>query len=121
MPPARRYGEFKGPLAVAPIFLEHNRRIAALTAVICLTLLVFCLIERQVRQALGPAQTMRGLYPDNRAVRPTGRMILYHLSTLALGPGTSTRPPAILINRGVQAHLLELLGIDETRPRWLDS
>ncbi|MFE5588603.1 IS1634 family transposase, partial [Kitasatospora sp. NPDC056531] len=49
----RRYNDFKGPLAVAPIFLEHNRRIAALITVICLALLVFCLIERQVRQALG--------------------------------------------------------------------
>jgi transposase len=117
----RRYHDFKGPLAVAPIFLEHNRRIAALITVICLALLVFCLIERQVRQALGPEQTMSGLYPDNRKVRPTGRMILYHLDSLMLRPGTTTSPPAILINRGIQAHLLELLGIDETRPRWLET
>ncbi|MFD0502282.1 hypothetical protein ACFQ0G_03530 [Streptomyces chiangmaiensis] len=117
----RRYGEFKGPLAVAPIFLEHNRRIMALITVICLALLVFCLIERQVRQALGPEQTMRGLYPDNRKVRPTGRMIFYHLADLTLRPGTATSSPAILISRGVQAHLLELLGIDETRPRWLET
>ena len=117
----RRYGDFKGPLAVAPIFLEHNRRIAALITVICLALLVFCLIERQVRQALGPEQTMNGLYPDNRKVRPTGRMILYHLDSLMLRPGTSTDPPVILVNRGVQAQLLELLGIDETRPRWLET
>jgi transposase len=117
----RRYHDFKGPLAVAPIFLEHNRRIAALITVICLALLVFCLIERQVRQALGPEQTMTGLYPDNRKVRPTGRMIHYHLDSLMLRPGTATSPPAILINRGVQAHLLELLGIDETRPRWLET
>jgi transposase len=117
----RRYHDFKGPLAVAPIFLEHNRRIAALITVICLALLVFCLIERQVRQALGPEQTMTGLYPDNRKVRPTGRMIHYHLDSLMLRPGTATSPPAILINREVQAHLLELLGIDETRPRWLET
>jgi transposase len=117
----RRYHDFKGPLAVAPIFLEHNRRIAALITVICLALLVFCLIERQVRQALGPEQTMTGLYPDNRKVRPTGRMILYHLDSLTLRPGTTTSPPAILISQGVQAHLLELLGIDETRPRWLET
>ncbi|MET9089332.1 hypothetical protein ABZX77_47025 [Streptomyces sp. NPDC004237] len=32
----RRYGDFEGPLAVAPIFLEHNRRITALITVICL-------------------------------------------------------------------------------------
>lgn len=117
----RRYNDFKGPLAVAPIFLEHNRRIAALITVICLALLVFCLIERQVRQALGPEQTMSGLYPDNRKVRPTGRMILYHLESLMLRPGTATSPPVILIGRGVQAHLLELIGIDETRPRWLET
>jgi transposase len=117
----RRYGDFKGPLAVAPLFLEHNRRITALLTVICLALLVYCLIERQVRQALGPEQTMAGLYPDNRKVRPTGRMILYHLDGLMLRPGTATDPPAILVSRGVQAHLLELLGIDETRPRWLET
>lgn len=117
----RRYGEFKGPLAVAPLFLEHNRRITALITVICLALLVYCLIERQVRQALGPEQTMTGLYPDNRKVRPTGRMILYHLDGLTLRPGTATDPPVILVSRGVQAHLLELLGIDETRPRWLET
>ncbi|MEU4303785.1 hypothetical protein AB0G09_41870 [Kitasatospora aureofaciens] len=117
----RRYNDFKGPLAVAPIFLEHNRRIAALITVICLALLVFCLIERQVRQALGPEQTMAGLYPDNRKVRPTGRMILYQLDSLMLRPGTATSPPTILISRGVEAHLLELLGIDETRPRWLET
>lgn len=117
----RRYHDFKGPLAVAPIFLEHNRRIAALITVICLALLVFCLIERQVRQALGPEQTMSGLYPDNRKVRPTGRMILHHLDGLMLRPGTTTDPPTILISQGVQAHLLELLGIDETRPRWLET
>ncbi len=91
---ARRVTAFKGPLAVAPIFLEHNRRITALITVICLALLVFCLIERQVRQALGAEQTMRGLYPDNRRVRPTGRMILYHLDGLMLGPGTATDPPS---------------------------
>ncbi|MFJ7280217.1 IS1634 family transposase [Kitasatospora sp. NPDC098663] len=117
----RRYHDFKGPLAVAPVFLQHNRRIAALITVIYLALLVFCLIERQVRQALGPELTMRGLYPDNRAVRPTGRMIFYHLASLMIRPGTATSPPVVLINRGVQAHLLELLGIDETRPRWLET
>src|ERR1019366_4848290 len=40
----RRYGNLKGPLAVAPMFLKNNRRIAALITVISLALLVFCLI-----------------------------------------------------------------------------
>lgn len=119
----RRYSEVKGPLAVAPMFLHHNRRIAALITVICLALLVYCLMERQVRQALGDQQTMRGLYgygPD-RAARPTGRLILETLSELRLQPGTATDPPRVLVNRGAQAELLELLDIDPTRPRWPDS
>jgi transposase len=117
----RRYGEFKGPLAVTPLFLKTNRRIAALLTVICLALLVFCLIERQVRQALGDEQTMIGLYPDNRRVRPTGRMIFYQLSSLMLTPGNINSPPQIMIYRPVQARLLELLGIEETTPRWPDT
>lgn len=114
----RRYGDFKGPLAVTPVFVQHNRRIAALIQVICLALLVFCLIERQVRRALGHDQTMTGLYPDNRRVRPTGRMILYHLGELWLRTGTATDPPTVVITRGVQVHLLDLLGIEVTHPRW---
>ena len=43
----RRYSTIKGPLAVAPMFLKNNQRIAALITVICLALLIFCLIERQ--------------------------------------------------------------------------
>ncbi|MGW7003411.1 hypothetical protein ACWGCW_11410 [Streptomyces sp. NPDC054933] len=72
----RRYADFKGPLAVAPVFVRHNHQVAALIQVICLAPLVFFLIERQVRQVLEPEQTMAGLYPANRRVRPTGRMIL---------------------------------------------
>nr|WTB28824.1 IS1634 family transposase [Streptomyces sp. NBC_00830]WTB28847.1 IS1634 family transposase [Streptomyces sp. NBC_00830]WTB28885.1 IS1634 family transposase [Streptomyces sp. NBC_00830]WTB34368.1 IS1634 family transposase [Streptomyces sp. NBC_00830] len=114
----RRYTDFKGPLAVAPVFLQHNHRVAALIQVICLALLVFSLIERQVRRALGPEQTMVGLYPDNRRVRPTGRMILYHLGELTLRIGNVTDPPTVQITRGVQLHLLDLLGIEVTRTRW---
>ncbi|HEY3907989.1 MAG TPA: IS1634 family transposase, partial [Streptosporangiaceae bacterium] len=47
------YGDFKGPLAVTPLFVHKNNRVAALIQVICLALLVFCLIEREVRRALG--------------------------------------------------------------------
>ncbi|MFB8034217.1 IS1634 family transposase [Streptomyces sp. NPDC056004] len=57
----RRYGDFKGPLAVTPVFGQDNKRIAALITVICLALLLFCLIERQVRRALGGDQKMRGI------------------------------------------------------------
>jgi transposase len=114
----RRYGDFKGPLAVTPVFVQDNKRLAALVTVICLALLVFCLIERQVRRALGDDQKMPGLYPGNQQVRPTGRMILYHLSGLRLRVGGATDPPTIVISRGVQLHLLDLLGLEPTHPRW---
>jgi hypothetical protein len=109
----RRYADFKGPLAVAPVFVQHNRRVAALIHVICLALLVFCL-----RRALGPEQTVAGLYPDNRRVRPTGRMVLYHLGELTLRIGHATEPPTVQITRGVQLHLLDLLDVDIRRTRW---
>jgi transposase len=114
----RRYHDFKGPLAVTPVFVQHNRRVSALIQVICLALLVFCLIERQVRRALGPEQTMSGLYPDNRRIRPTGRMIFYHLGELTLRIGNVTDPPTVQITRGVQLHLLDLLDTDIGQTRW---
>ena len=68
----RRYGNYKGPLAVAPMFLQHNRRIAALITVICLALLVFSLVERQVRAQIAPGR--QDSRPVRRPARPTHRM-----------------------------------------------
>lgn len=112
----RRYGAFKGPLAVAPLFLTNNRRITALLSVICLALLVFCLIERQVRAAIAPQVTVEGLYAG-RAAKPTGRLVLEALSRLRLIPATGGHPPGIPQPPPLQARLLELLGVDPTRPR----
>lgn len=113
----RRYADFKGPLAVTPVFVQKNKRVAALIQVICLALLVFCLIERQVRRALGGDGKMAGLYPDSRRVAPTARMIMYHLSTLDLHIGSILDPPTVLFARGIHVHLLELLGIQTIQPR----
>jgi hypothetical protein len=83
----RRYGDFKGPLAVAPMFLHNNRRIEALITVICLALLIFCLVEREIRTQIAPELTMAGIYPQNRAVKPTGRLIF------AASPPSDSSPP----------------------------
>jgi Domain of unknown function (DUF4277) len=117
----RRYGEFKGPLAVAPIFLELNRRITALITVICLALLIFCLVERQVRQALAPhGEMMTGLPGYGPApARPTGKTIFRALADLRLIPAHDGYPATIPKPAGVQARLLGLLNIDISRPRWL--
>ena len=117
----RRYGEFKGPLAVAPLFLKTNRRIAALITVICLALLIFCLTERQVRNALRPhGEMMTGLPGYGRTpARPTGRTIFQALADLRLIPAHDGNPATIPKPAGVQARLLDLLDIDISRPRWL--
>ena len=118
----RRYGEFKGPLAVAPLFLKTNRRITALITVICLALLIFCLAERQVRKALAPhAEMMTGLPGYGTApARPTGRTIFQALAGLRLIPAHDGNPATIPKPAGVQARLLDLLNIDISRPRWLN-
>jgi transposase len=112
----RRYHNFKGPLAVAPIFLKNNRRIEALLSVICLALLIFCLIERDVRRALEPDQKMTG-FPGRPTARPTGRLILDALADLRLIPATANAPPIVPAPTGLQARLLELLKVDPTTTR----
>jgi transposase len=111
----RRYGAFKGPLAVAPMFLQSNRRIQALITVICLALLVFCLVERQVRRAIAPAVRLDGLYVSQPA-KPTGRLIFEALARLRLIPASGHDPPIIPQPPPLQARLLQLLDVDPTRP-----
>jgi transposase len=112
----RRYSTVKGPLAVAPMFLKNNRRIAALITVICLALLIFCLIERQVRQAIAPQTMLEGLYVG-RPAKPTGRLIFEALARLRLIPAVNGQPPGIPQPPPLQARLLDLLGVDPTRTR----
>jgi Domain of unknown function (DUF4277) len=115
----RRYSDIKGPLAIAPIFLQHNRRITALITVICLALLIFCLIEREVRTNLAPDTDMIGFYVnDRRARKPTGRLILQALGDLRLIPAHHGQPPTIPKPGYLQAKLLSLLHVDPTQPRW---
>jgi transposase len=111
----RRYGAFKGPLAVAPLFVQSNRRIQALVTVICLALLIFCLVERQVRRAIAPDLTLQGLYVGQPA-KPTGRLIFQALARLRLIPASGHDPPVIPQPPLLQARLLHLLDVDPTQP-----
>ena len=114
----RRYSAFKGPLAVAALFLKNNRRIAALVTVICLALLIFCLIERQARKALAQQHKTKveGLYAGRPAI-PTGRLILGALATMKIIPGRGQDPPVIPQPTPLQLRLLDLLGIDPRQLR----
>lgn len=105
-----RFGDFKGPLAVRPVFLHSNRRIAALLAVVSLAILLYALIEREVRRGLAALGAADRRLLGQRIGRATGRKILDQLSDLAAvrirdGPTQLAQP------RPVQQLLLKLLGL----------
>ena len=110
----RRYGNLKGPLAVAPLFLATNRRIAALITVICLALLIFTLIERACRLLAGPTGKIAGLYVG-RPARPTGRLIFEALAGMRLIPARHGQPAVIPRPTDLQQHLLTALAVDPIR------
>lgn len=112
----RRYGNFKGPLAVAPVFLKSNRRIEALLSVICLALLIFCLVEREARRAIAPERKIEGL-GGYRDARPTGRNLFDALAELRLIPATANAPPIVPAPTGLQARILDLLDVDPLSTR----
>lgn len=109
----RRYSTFKGPLAVAAIYLKSNRRITAMITVICLALLIFSLIERQVRAALRAQgrTTVAGLYARRPAV-PTTRLIFQALTGMRLIPATSGNPHTIPQPTPLQLEILDLLDVN---------
>jgi transposase len=80
----RRFHHFKGPLAVAPMFLEKPERMAGLLCVLVWALMVMALMERQTRRNL-KGKPLYGLYPENRpSPAPTSPAILKCLSTLCI-------------------------------------
>lgn len=79
----------KGPLAVAPIFLKTPERIAALGLVYVLALMVYALIQRDMRQRLAKKED---LIPGNKGWTdaPTTEVIfrlMRGLGTVRLGDG----------------------------------
>jgi transposase len=109
----RRYSAFKGPLAVAAIYLKNNRRLTAMITVVCLALLIFSLIERQVRGALHAQgrTTVAGLYAGRPAV-PTTRLIFQALTGMRLIPTTSGNPHTIPRPTPLQLEILDLLEVN---------
>jgi transposase len=109
----RRIHHLKGPLAVAPMFLEKPERIEGILCIVVWALVVLSLMERQVRRSL-EGKPMYGLYPENRpSPAPTGPAILNAFSTLCIviiKSGTTQRRQLAELN-AVQEKLIKLLGI----------
>lgn len=112
----RRISHIKGPLAVAPAFLENPQRIAGLLAVVVWALLTMSLLERQVRRQAG-GKPLFGLYPEGRPCQaPSGPTILRCFSTLCVVIFLSGHSPRRQLAQptSLQLYLLDLLGILET-------
>ena len=117
----RRHRDYKQTLKVRPIFLHNDDRIYALTSIIGIALLIFVLIETQLRKALGADELIPGLLPENRAAKPTGRNVL----GVFQGLGLTYTHAGIELDRltHTQRRVLELLDITppwpEQKPRHL--
>jgi hypothetical protein len=109
----RRHRDYKQTLKVRPIFLHNDDRIYALASIIGIALLIFGLIETELRKRLGEHEPVPGLLPENRAAKPTGRNVLSAFQGLGL---THTRA-GIELDRltHTQRRVLELLQIT---PPW---
>ena len=60
----RRHRDYKQTLKVRPIFLHNDDRIYALTSIIGIALLIFGLIETELRKALADNELLPGLLPE---------------------------------------------------------
>jgi hypothetical protein len=107
----RRHRDLKQTLKVRPIFLHNDDRIHALVSIVGIALLIFGLIESQLRRALD-GQTL-DLLPESRAAKPTGRNILAAFQGLGL---TYTHSgPRLDRLTYTQERILDLL---EIKPPW---
>src|SRR5450755_3587403 len=109
----RRHRDYKQTLKVRPIFLHNDDRIYALTSIIGIALLIFGLIETELRKQLNDNELLPGLLPENRAAKPTGRNVLAAFQ----GVGLTYTQTGIALDRltHTQRRVLELLQIT---PPW---
>lgn len=105
----RRNRDAKSTLKVRPVFLHNDDRIDALVSIVGLALLVFGLIEADLRRAIAPGTHLPGLLPEDRTARPTGTNILAAFDHLAATYTTS----GIVLDRltTTQRTILALLDI----------
>ncbi len=96
----QRHRDLKQTLRIRPVFLHNDDRIEALIAVIGIALLIFGLIEAELRAALGDNNALPGILPEGRAAKPTARAALtafdglhltYTTSAMVLDPLTPTQ------------------------------
>ncbi len=113
----KRNEQLKSVLSVAPIYLQNPKRVAALLFVYFLAVLVFALIEREVRQGMKKRDIESlPLYPEGRPCKaPTADGILS--AFLGLRRTRLIEPGGTIVRtfhdplRPVAAKILKLLGV----------
>ena len=105
-----RHRDLNQTLRVRPVFLHNDDRIHALTAVIGIALLIYGLIEADLRAALGPDSPLAGLLPEHRDAMPTARAVLAAYADLH---ATYTSSGGLVLDRltTVQRRILAYLEI----------
>jgi transposase len=110
-----RHRSAKGPLRVRPLFVTSNQRIVGLITILGIALMVFSLLERAARRALGPFAKVPNLLAGHVAARPTGDNLLKALQTISLVTlelaGTRHRAPSALTP--LHRTLFQLLNVSE--------
>lgn len=110
-----RHRSAKGPLRVRPLFVTSNQRIVGLITILGIALMVFSLLERAARRALGPLAKVPTLLAGHVAARPTGDNLLKALRSIALVTlefdGVPHRAPSVLTP--LHQTLLHLLDVSE--------
>lgn len=126
----KRFTQLKSDLNVAPVFLKSPERVVGLFTIYFLALLVYALIERDLRNSLADSASEASpgerrwngtveVYPEGRRTRrPTTRHVLDLLENVKryalLQPGQTGDPPLQLFDTltPAQRRLLTLLKID---------
>ena len=100
--------------------MHNDDRIYALTSIIGIALLIFGLIETELRKALADDdELLPGLLPENRAAKPTGRNVL----AVFQGLGLTYTHTGIELDRltHTQRRVLQLLQITPPWPEQTPS
>lgn len=114
----RTHHFLKGPLLVRPVFLHSNRRAAALVAICSYAVMVYGLIEAEVRAGIAPRRTIPALLPEGRAARPTAPNIFAAFAGLGFQrvrtrDGLRELPDTL---NSAQKEILAILGADSILP-----
>lgn len=114
----RAHHFLKGPLRVRPVFLHSNRRAAALVSICSMAVMIYGLVETEVRNAIAPARTIPGLLPEGRAARPTAPNIFnaftgHGFNRVRTPEGLRQQPDPI---SAAQQAILAALAIDSILP-----